>query len=177
MIEGPRLRNEVLETSRKWSKECSALYSPYTEAGGVAFLAPCSNSKLKRGKQKASELDRVLQSATWDIAGERCWCHHCASRDSPVSFGCWGLALATFHYMPRKSSQGFPEERTVGSESLELLISSLPTTEKRHLRVKGFIPWFWRLDTDSLKETRFTLKRKACAPLILNQLCAITLQQ
>lgn len=25
---------------------------------------------------------------------------------------CCGLALATFHYVPRKSSQGFPEERT-----------------------------------------------------------------
>lgn len=67
-MEGPGLRNAMLETSRKWTKECSALCSPYTEAGGVVFFAPCSNMQTKMWQAEGLRAGRgVLESGAWDI--------------------------------------------------------------------------------------------------------------
>lgn len=68
VMEGPGLRNAMLETSRKWTKECSALCSPYTEAGDVVFFAPCSNMQTKMWQAEGLRAGQgVLESGAWDI--------------------------------------------------------------------------------------------------------------
>lgn len=98
LMEGPRRRN-VLTTSRKWTQECSALCSLYTEAGGVTFLASCCNMHTKMWQAEGLRAGQgVLESGIWDMLWEKCWCHHCTSADrTAMSLLCVkGLHLPRF---------------------------------------------------------------------------------
>lgn len=129
----------MLETSRKWTKECSALCSPQKQV--VLHLHPAVTCRLKRGKQKASELDRLCWSQEFGTLYERN-CQHSASADStavsplcakvlglPRFITCQGKVLKVF--LRRGQWEVSPWISFVW-----LAHSCLPTPEKGYLHVK-----------------------------------------
>lgn len=62
-------------------------------------LHPPVTCKLKCGKQKASELDRVLEARTWEIMWEKCRCHRCASAGMTATSPLYAKVLRLPHFI------------------------------------------------------------------------------
>lgn len=147
-------------------------------------LHPALTCKLKCGKQKASELDRVCWSQELGTLCERNAGVTAASANrtamSPLCAKV--LCLPRFIMCQGKVHKVFLRkgqwEVSPWSSSSGWCTAAYPQQSRGLCMEKGlFDLWFWRLDTDSLKETLCTLRRAAHASLILDELCTIVLQQ